>query len=325
MLQSTFPEYFSLPYQPTDPRIMSALQHLVIILTIMLGFGSSSKAQLTDSIAITTNGSWIIERSEGTYNPYGELTIIKEYAYYRSGGDTLINGLWYTKLLKSIIYDNNDGTFVLGWSPYVDQYFLAYRNDMNKRAYKVSEGSTIEELWYDFNYSEGDTVWSPNTVVGTPYLIYNTTDSVEFCGISYESRNFDGYYDFFQDYFNTGASIQRVGSTTNFFYNYSGFIQDRLLYFCEESTPFQQVAGIEETKSTHSVRLFPNPAKNIVHITSESGMIPKKVVIQNLAGEIVFQDEYGSTSFSIENFSSGVYLVTVEFDDSMSTVRLVKE
>jgi hypothetical protein len=280
----------------------------------------SANSQVPDSVAITTSGSWVIEHSEATQNwdPLSNTYIwssSNDYYYYRSGGDTLINGMEYTKLLRTIVQPNGDGSYSSNSS--YELYMFAYRNDMNKRAFKVPIGMTTEELWYDFNYGVGETILNPMTVMQTPFLVVSLIDSTNYCGLNYRRLNFDTTTEF---------SIERMGSTTNFLGNYtSGLIRDKTLYFCEESPVFSEIAEIEDIYPTTFVSLYPNPTRNSVHLLLTNKATPTQVIVTSLSGKAVFQDNSGLTSFSVENLTNGVYFVTVEISNTSETLRLIKD
>ena len=279
----------------------------------------SANSQVPDSVAITTSGSWVIEHSEATQNwdPLSNTYIWSssyDYYYYRSSGDTLINGMEYTKLMRTIVHPNGDGSYSSNSS--YELYKFAYRNDMNKRAFKVPIGMTTEELWYDFNYDVGETILNPTTVMQTPSLVISLIDSINYCGVNYRRLNFDTTPE---------VSIERIGSTTNFLGNYtSGLIRDKTLYFCEETPAFNEIAGIEDIKPITSMVLYPNPARNNVQLLLTNNASPLQIIVTSLSGRVVFQDNSGLTSFSVENLTNGVYFVTVEISGTTETVRLIK-
>ena len=299
---------------------MKFLTRLFQITLLISFFSHNTLSQLPDSIAITTNGSWIIEHN----NAYEEwnsqansyvMTNHYSYDYFRSGNDTLINGTSYTQLVGHSIVRNSNGTFDYNSST-TENYKFAYRNDLNRAAFRVLMGTTAEEPWYDFNPVVADTVWDPNTLVNSPYIVITMVDSIDFCGTNYANYH---YYDLLQ------TSIQRVGSTINFFKNYpTPFERDKIIHFCEESVSFQTIAGIEENSDNDMFTIYPNPSKDMVQLSIKNNATPERVTFHNLAGEIILQDYSGVTSFSIENFISGIYFVTIELKGIEQTLRLVK-
>lgn len=69
-----------------------------------------------------------------------------------------------------------------------------------------------------------------------------------------------------------------------------------------------------------SLRLYPNPAKEIVHITSDSEI--KELVLYNLQGQIVVTTS--QKEINVSNLQSGVYLVRAEdINGAIATQKLV--
>ncbi|MDG1333976.1 MAG: T9SS type A sorting domain-containing protein [Crocinitomicaceae bacterium] len=280
----------------------------------------NAKAQLPDSIAITTDGSWIIEHSETVYgfNPqtgnYEYMTTLS-HDYYRSGDDTLIGGLTYTQMLKLPIIAS--GAAFTSNPQQSESYAFAYRNDMNRRAYKVDFGSTTEELWYDFNPGLGDTLWNPVAVASIPYFVVSEVDSAEFCGTQYERFVYENY---------PYPNIQRVGRYINFIRSYNDqFIADKIHFFCEASVPFASVTGVEETLNDELLRLFPNPAEDVVELSITNDTAPTQVLIHDIMGNLVFSDESSSNSIAIGHLSSGSYFVSVVTQKGVLTQKLIKK
>lgn len=232
---------------------MTAFSNSLCAILFIAAFSFNASAQLPDSIAITTNGSWIIEHSETTYgwnpqlNAYTYNTT-NSYKYYRSGPDTLINVTPYTQLLFTYLNKNTDGTF----SPAgvaSEIYHFAYRNDNDRRCFRIPNSSSTEELWYDFNLDVGDTIWNPVTIGDHPYLTVSAIDSIDYCDSSYANYHFN-------EVANHYSSIQRIGSTINFLNNYgTAFTADKIIYFCEESVSVGTVAGVESFESLESIQL----------------------------------------------------------------------
>lgn len=297
----------------------------------MLSF--STQAQLPDSVAITTDGSWYIQHSSTTYGyssqsgSYQWITTSTFY-YYRSGADTLINGIPYTQLLQQhIIPDGNGAYSISPWSS--EQFVLAYRNDMNRRAYKVDPGSTTESLWYDFNPGLGDTLWNPVAPVSTPYYVVNGIDSFDYCGTMYEQFSYD------DSSFQTSPSTQRVGRSINFIRSYeSVFETDVIVSFCEESIPFASIAGVDEASTEDLFHLFPNPAEDVITV-SHSANSNSDIVIsvfdltgQRITIEHVSEPNNGQNTLqlNISNLPKGSYFIRVQKNNGVvQTERFIKQ
>ena len=78
--------------------------------------------------------------------------------------------------------------------------------------------------------------------------------------------------------------------------------------------------GIVSNIQPSAVRIFPNPASNIVFI--ESDKIPSKLELFNMTGQVVYSS-YSEIPESIDlnNYSGGLYFVKLDFTDGSTSVR----
>lgn len=71
---------------------------------------------------------------------------------------------------------------------------------------------------------------------------------------------------------------------------------------------------------------YPNPVKNILHLDNVSF---SKVSVYNLAGqlidEITSDAEMSSHTIDMSNYSTGIYMLTLEKDGQMKTIKVVKD
>ena len=295
---------------------------IALFVSAFLSFGA--QAQLPDSVAITTDGTWIIEHSYTYYGydpqigSYNWLTT-KSFMYYRSGTDTIIGGLTYTQLLGLSIVADGNGAY--SSDPFSSEsYVLAYRNDMNRRAYKVDPASTTVSLWYDFNPGLGDTLWNPVAPESTPYYVVDGIDSVDYCGTMYQQFSYD------DSNFQTNPSTQRVGRLINFLKSYqTPFETDRIVSFCEESIPFASIASVDEATNNVVFHLYPNPAEDVVEISMDNGVLASRVVIYDVMGNQLYDDQTGSNSISIGHLAAGNYFVSVITERGVQTQKLIKK
>ena len=76
--------------------------------------------------------------------------------------------------------------------------------------------------------------------------------------------------------------------------------------------------------ATNKIQIYPNPASDIVTITSEN---TKEIVISDLTGKIVYQQKDCTPleNINISNLYKGVYIVLVKTDKQVYTQKLIKE
>ena len=86
----------------------------------------------------------------------------------------------------------------------------------------------------------------------------------------------------------------------------------------------RNLAGIEETEN-FAGQIYPNPANGIVNLTFDAGV--DQVIIYNVAGEIVYQNVVTETvlNIDVQTWISGVYLVKLIGEESVSSTKLIVE
>ena len=90
---------------------------------------------------------------------------------------------------------------------------------------------------------------------------------------------------------------------------------------------FETLATKEITKSTSNLNIYPNPAANWVTINLANNKEIVKVIITNILGEVVKTTLINGESrqLSIEGLSNGIYFVSVETSNQVTTKSLVKK
>ena len=73
--------------------------------------------------------------------------------------------------------------------------------------------------------------------------------------------------------------------------------------------------------------MYPNPAKNVLNISGNAGLSMDNVVITDLNGRVVKQQNLGGVSSSelnVSDLTSGMYLVTISSADGKGTSKFMK-
>lgn len=78
--------------------------------------------------------------------------------------------------------------------------------------------------------------------------------------------------------------------------------------------------GIKGHESDNSVRIYPNPAQNILHIESENTI--KKVSVFNMVGQNILNTN--EETLNISNLTNGIYMLKVETDKGTVTKKFIK-
>lgn len=85
----------------------------------------------------------------------------------------------------------------------------------------------------------------------------------------------------------------------------------------------QQITRSENLVVKNSLRVYPNPAKDIIHIVSEE--IPEKVSLYNIDGTLVLQ-ESNALHINTTNLHGGYYLLQVSLSNgSVNTLKVIKK
>lgn len=97
------------------------------------------------------------------------------------------------------------------------------------------------------------------------------------------------------------------------------------LYLDDILVQESEALGVSAGKTENFVVAYPNPAKDI--ITLSGNMQQGKASILSLTGQKILEQEFAanSTSINICGFAAGMYIVNVEADGRMQSLRIVKE
>jgi hypothetical protein len=78
----------------------------------------------------------------------------------------------------------------------------------------------------------------------------------------------------------------------------------------------------EKTVANGSLKLFPNPAVNAIHLQGFEGI--KQVEITNLSGQVLQSTITSETNVNISNLSTGIYFVKVTHQGGVTILKMVK-
>ncbi|WP_166461137.1 T9SS type A sorting domain-containing protein [Flavicella sediminum] len=112
----------------------------------------------------------------------------------------------------------------------------------------------------------------------------------------------------------TRISIPTVGS---------GFVNGNVLYVDDLVTTFTtEVRLSNEVNVLEGLQIYPNPASEIVNISAEAG---SRISLSNLAGATVrsLEATSGTSSVSVSDLPSGIYIVTVVSEGKTAVSKLV--
>ncbi len=258
----------------------------------------------------SNNGKWCIEYNNHIIPPPPWWYTNYWETYY--DGDTVIQNLTYKRIIKTE-YD----IFCLSEIVNGPEYIGAIRDDtINRKVYLVPPGQENEELIYDFNLSEGDTLFSYLNFWYDPIII-------EFVDSVLVGENFHRRLGF---PYGLGSIIEGIGSETGLLEeliafeggsNLCALFVDSALYFPLEScylmTDTCLTLNIENPYlSKHFLEIFPNPANdyflirtgNVENVSGLRYQIYNSAGVEVLSGSILDQE-----AVNISILSPGIYLI----------------
>jgi hypothetical protein len=265
-----------------------------------------------------------------------------DYAYIKNyyGGDTIIDGINYKKVIREILLLTNGNCCILpeGLSP----GFLR-QDTVSKKVYWRNQWMNSDTLLYDFTLNVGDTL---NGFLQEPYtsppLTVVSIDSI-LVGESYRKRiNIDTNTTEPQLNY---SIIEGLGSTDGFVaphVNYMGsgiilscFSEKGLVLYTHSINPDTIPCGtlpvaIEELllKTKESVTIFPNPSNGRITLKCQPFALPFKIAIYDMVGrkhlEKEINNEYSEVDISL--FTNGIYLLRTENNKALITfIKIVKQ
>lgn len=98
-------------------------------------------------------------------------------------------------------------------------------------------------------------------------------------------------------------------------------------WYNDEESP----ANIADVNANFDFQLFPNPAKNIVNVNTESAFNLKKVEVINVCGVTVltnnFQNHYNAKTLemNVSGLNKGIYFIRISDNTKSATKRLIIE
>ena len=85
----------------------------------------------------------------------------------------------------------------------------------------------------------------------------------------------------------------------------------------EDSTTILPAVGL------HNIHIHPNPVGNEMYIQTEQSII--KVVVLDMQGRVVLQQQGGSRTVNMQSVASGIYTVQVHTEAGIATLRILKQ
>lgn len=86
----------------------------------------------------------------------------------------------------------------------------------------------------------------------------------------------------------------------------------------------QSTLGLENHEAA-VFRVFPNPAKDRIFISTPERMITNRILIRSSLGKIVYETTQARTPFNVTQLSPGIYWVEINHNRGRSIVKFLKQ
>ncbi len=245
---------------------------------------------------------------------------------YFVGADTVWNGKTYSKImsyrLETVSHYGPGDICVKRGTDTTSSFFtnILMREEVaNKRVYRVDLGADIPEetLLYDFGLEVGDSIQTENFGA----LTVTEIDSLSMYNGEYRKRyKLSNFYEYTESVGGLDGLFSDLGSgigASNMLFCVHGKSDIYELYFGGNCHPL--VAGVEDNLNQQKVKVFPNPAFEVLSIEGMSEG-DKLQIIDVLGNEIGVKLVDESMQISIAELEPGTYVLK----DNTGSVLFVK-
>ena len=304
---------------------MKYLKIYTLLAFLMIAGGM--KAQETTSI-LKDNSEWnILWQSTGVPTP----ELVTESLMV--SGDTLVDGVFYKKVLRKL---SSETQYWHGSLEY-DLYGIIKEEESGKVFYKPIE-QEIEYLLYDFGMNVNDTAimyWCQNP----DWEVHVRIDSTAMQHIAGAERRvfYVSSKDMYGDEWHwLNTWVEGIGAMEGLLYschvvNAGGITLHELLCYHEDgelvwqnptyNTCLFDPLGIQDNIEASGLQVYPNPARDRVVV---GGMEAVEVKVYNTSGQMV-KCVRGTNEIDVEGLAEGVYLVRImDADGKVYTNKITK-
>jgi hypothetical protein len=233
---------------------------------------------------------------------------------YRLSGDTVIGSNSYLKL-----YETREET-PTEWD------LMGFMREENKKVWLKEVSEPNELLMYDLSANQGDTlrVWVQSE---EEFLVVDSITEIEING---EMRtkyclSFYNYHETWIDGIGSDKGIVWSGTTGivgGWFRFLCSSLNDELIYINPNYTSCYLITDLIEFDEK-SVKIFPNPATDILNIEGELEI--ESISLHNLNGQLIKHFNANNRQLNISDISSGMYFLKVTCNNEESTIKVIVE
>ncbi len=234
-------------------------------------------------------------------------------------------------LLHMLRYKMGDDDFFTALRNYLDDPGLAYgyaRTDDLQRHLEAVSNKSLGEFFRDWLYGEGypvyEVIWHQNQESGNLQLQVNQEQShpsvdffemplpVTVYGPGNESEMLRLEVSENGQLFNVLLPFQVVSVAVD---------PDAQLISRNNSA----VLGVDEQTLQNDISVFPNPASNVLNIQNRGNSVVKGIVIYDILGKKVFEEELPASAVAIESLHFGLHLVVISTDRGTLRKTILKK
>lgn len=275
---------------------------------------------------------------------YEEFDIVTAATHQNS--NLTVNDSTYSKQYFQNYYSYDDGSAEQSYGPTGDQSMLAikytpYEADSVIGAMihfvpsvvDVTDNLFLLTMWDDNGGEPGNVIYEDDVFFPRQpsyeydrniFTEYYTMDTLK---VPVNGTFYIGWRQFDPEKLGVGLDRNIVNNDKTYYsvdggvsWNQSGF-QGSVMIRPIFSTSFDAILGIEpKTKAEVSIRLYPNPTSNIIHIDSQGAGF-KGVEVFNIQGRKVYETE--DNLIDLSHYPNGIYFVKV--DGYPETFKVIKQ
>jgi len=266
-----------------------------------------------------------------------------------------INGYTYYKMYKTyyyVGYEYDYSSVIYPQSSNFTQFIAYFREDNTGKFFIKYDVSSNDIVYFDnqilLNTQLGDNYFLHYDGLTNSYCSTSTINSMLISGLNSKmifsgtdilsgGSALEGIGMIFNDCFtpmsidNNGGMYSRIhcytkqGQIYSFYNDY--YLPNNIGLINCNTFPNANRQGLSTlTYENSSFKVFPNPAKTIVNITSNNKNI-KEITLSDMQGRILKTENINNTNAQIDisNYQSGTYLITIKTDYGTSNSKLIIE
>lgn len=245
-------------------------------------------------------------------------------------GDTIIQGKIYSKSFYRELTPTNFtpppycSPFVVDTNTNLFTSFFLREDTIEKKVWRYSSSSGVEELLFDFSLQQGDTLYHQTivepTIIDTVYEITTSDDVVrkKFVlatnyGYDYYIEGIGGVAGLFMEpfhYFESGDWLMCVKDS----YDMSIFDVNGMC--------FDFITNVFDSDNFTQCKIYPNPFSK--YITIESSYESLEILILNKYGQELYSKKLSSgNKIDFSNLDHGIYIIKVLNDNQIIHVEKI--